>query len=174
VTKCLRGDLAGHNINLNDGVSEISKSVPDPFHEGISKLSLDLATKASSSITGLAELVESEAMPHVNFRPSKAGNFGLKSIASNCTSPETKEVKKSNEPWKRVSSFGFASTADSIGRSPVDFNNTKLGGIASTKFHSRNLIGECPFTRKPVASESDAVSPCSKSITCWCLGSGRR
>ncbi|KAL6973188.1 hypothetical protein U1Q18_027368 [Sarracenia purpurea var. burkii] len=45
--------------NVNNSVSEILKSVPEPFHEGLSKLSLDLATKASSSVPGLAELVDS-------------------------------------------------------------------------------------------------------------------
>ncbi|KAA8542243.1 hypothetical protein F0562_023621 [Nyssa sinensis] len=40
-------------------VAEILKSVPEPFREAVSKLSLDLASKAESSAPGLAELVDS-------------------------------------------------------------------------------------------------------------------
>uniref|UniRef100_A0A5B7B0Y7 Protein NBR1 homolog n=1 Tax=Davidia involucrata TaxID=16924 RepID=A0A5B7B0Y7_DAVIN len=43
---------------LNTSVAEILKSVPEPFREAVSKLSLDLASKAASSAPGLAELVD--------------------------------------------------------------------------------------------------------------------
>ncbi|KAK3005675.1 hypothetical protein RJ639_016539 [Escallonia herrerae] len=45
--------------NLNSSVSEILKSVPEPFREVLSKLSFDLASKANSSAPGLSELVDS-------------------------------------------------------------------------------------------------------------------
>ncbi|XP_058193808.1 protein JOKA2-like isoform X2 [Rhododendron vialii] len=44
--------------NLDRSVSEILKSVPEPVREALSKISLDLASKASSSVPGLAELVD--------------------------------------------------------------------------------------------------------------------
>lgn len=44
--------------NLERSVSEILKPVPEPFREALSKISLDLASKASSSVPGLAELVD--------------------------------------------------------------------------------------------------------------------
>lgn len=44
--------------NLNAGVSEILRKVPEPFRETLVKLSDDLASKASSSAPGLAELVD--------------------------------------------------------------------------------------------------------------------
>lgn len=44
--------------NLERSVSEILKSVPEPLREALSKISLDLASKASSSVPGLAELVD--------------------------------------------------------------------------------------------------------------------
>ncbi|XP_052181629.1 protein JOKA2-like isoform X2 [Diospyros lotus] len=44
--------------NLNNSVSQILKSVPEPFRETISKLKVDLASKAASSAPGLTELVE--------------------------------------------------------------------------------------------------------------------
>lgn len=44
--------------NLDRSVSEILKSVPEPLREALSKVSHDLASKASSSVPGLAELVD--------------------------------------------------------------------------------------------------------------------
>lgn len=44
--------------NLDRSVSEILKSVPEPLRETLSKISHDLASKASSSVPGLAELVD--------------------------------------------------------------------------------------------------------------------
>ncbi|KAL7191889.1 hypothetical protein ACSBR2_023880 [Camellia fascicularis] len=45
--------------NLNSGVSEFLKSVPEPFREALSKLSLDFVSRPASSTPGLAELFDS-------------------------------------------------------------------------------------------------------------------
>ncbi|CAK9158102.1 unnamed protein product [Ilex paraguariensis] len=45
--------------NLNTGVSEILRSVPEPFREAISNMSINLASKATSTAPGIAELVDS-------------------------------------------------------------------------------------------------------------------
>ncbi|MFS7999442.1 putative PB1 domain, Zinc finger, ZZ-type, UBA-like superfamily, immunoglobulin-like protein [Helianthus anomalus] len=52
---------------LNSGVSEILKSIPEPFLEALAKLPLDLATKASSSSApAVAELVEKMKTVYLN------------------------------------------------------------------------------------------------------------
>ncbi|XP_042498272.1 protein JOKA2-like [Macadamia integrifolia] len=45
--------------HVNSGVTEVLKSVPEPFRDALSKLSYDLAAKAASSAPVLTELVES-------------------------------------------------------------------------------------------------------------------
>lgn len=52
--------------SLNSGVSEILKSVPEPFRDVLAKLPLDLASKASSSAPGIAELVEKLTKTYLN------------------------------------------------------------------------------------------------------------
>ncbi|XP_015580599.1 protein JOKA2 isoform X1 [Ricinus communis] len=44
--------------NLNGGVADILKSVPEPLREALSKLSLDLASKAACSNSVVADLVD--------------------------------------------------------------------------------------------------------------------
>ncbi|KAJ0834438.1 putative PB1 domain, Zinc finger, ZZ-type, UBA-like superfamily, immunoglobulin-like protein [Helianthus annuus] len=52
---------------LNAGVSEILKSIPEPFLEALAKLPLDLASKASSSSApAVAELVEKMKTVYLN------------------------------------------------------------------------------------------------------------
>ncbi|XP_059644647.1 protein JOKA2 isoform X2 [Cornus florida] len=51
---------------LNTGVTDILKSVPEPFLEVLSKLSADLASKAASSAPGLAELVSKAGQTYHN------------------------------------------------------------------------------------------------------------
>ncbi|XP_076927625.1 protein JOKA2-like isoform X2 [Bidens hawaiensis] len=46
------------NQILNSAVSEVLKSVPEPLLEAVGKLSLDLASKTSSSAPGVADLVQ--------------------------------------------------------------------------------------------------------------------
>lgn len=55
---------------FNSGVSEILKSVPEPLREVIAKLPLDLASKASSSAPGLAELMEKMKAMYLNQMPA--------------------------------------------------------------------------------------------------------
>ncbi|KAK3037522.1 hypothetical protein RJ639_030330 [Escallonia herrerae] len=45
--------------NLNTSVSEILRSVPEPFREVLSRFSFNLASKANSSAPGLSELIDS-------------------------------------------------------------------------------------------------------------------
>ncbi|KAK9066457.1 hypothetical protein SSX86_013779 [Deinandra increscens subsp. villosa] len=52
--------------NLNSGVSEILKSVPEPLREALAKLPLDLASKASSSSPVVAEIVEKMKAVYLN------------------------------------------------------------------------------------------------------------
>ncbi|CAI9757409.1 unnamed protein product [Fraxinus pennsylvanica] len=44
--------------NLNPNISEILKSVPEPLQETVKKLLIELASKVSSSVPGIAELVD--------------------------------------------------------------------------------------------------------------------
>ncbi|KAI3464136.1 hypothetical protein Pfo_020799 [Paulownia fortunei] len=44
--------------NLNTGVSELLRTLPEPLHEKLVKFSTDLASKASSSAPGITELVD--------------------------------------------------------------------------------------------------------------------
>lgn len=44
--------------NLNTGLSEVLRTVPDPLRDTLMKLSTDLTSKASSSAPGMAELVD--------------------------------------------------------------------------------------------------------------------
>uniref|UniRef100_A0A2P2L8F8 Uncharacterized protein MANES_06G110100 n=1 Tax=Rhizophora mucronata TaxID=61149 RepID=A0A2P2L8F8_RHIMU len=44
--------------NLNTGVADVMRLVPEPLHETLSKLSLDLASKAATSSPVLAELID--------------------------------------------------------------------------------------------------------------------
>lgn len=55
----LRSPRVQHPLaNINTAVAEVLKSVPEPFHESLSKISHDFASKAASSSPLLAELVD--------------------------------------------------------------------------------------------------------------------
>lgn len=66
---------------LNSRVLEILKYVPEPLHDGLSKLLLLLASETANSTAVLAELVEKMQMTHLN-KPSesKPGSMGASDI----------------------------------------------------------------------------------------------
>ncbi|GFZ12003.1 ubiquitin-associated (UBA)/TS-N domain-containing protein [Actinidia rufa] len=216
--------------NLDIIFPELLKYVPERYHDTASKLCQEIASKGSSSLPVIAELVDyfsklgespinplsaiqagaepgthsaasgsamaasvdkepaskdagatSEVMANANedttlktnqkvdleaprsveplFIPDSSSlnlnalpGFGWinNKVASNFPASEDKEVGKSNEPRKSVSTSASASTADTLKHS----TNIDSCGYANTAIPNLNLINECPFTGMQVSSDS--------------------
>lgn len=86
----LRSPRVSHPLqNVNSAVYEIFKTVPEPLLDAISKLTLDIASKASSSNTVLTELVD---------RLSKVGQSVLDASQSPAVNGTSRQGQISEDP----------------------------------------------------------------------------
>lgn len=153
--------------NINPGVSEIPKTVPDPLREALAKLSTDLVSKVSSSAPGItpgiAEIVEYFSkvglsyLSHISEPQARVRSTSQNDVPeSKATMTETKDSDSSKvDPTP--------SKAQSQGRSEKQlFRNNedspKLESVATMKIHevkvepSRASFND-PFVANNVSTE---------------------
>ncbi|XP_038683440.1 protein JOKA2-like isoform X2 [Tripterygium wilfordii] len=150
--------------NISVDVNEVLKLIPDPLYETLSKLSLDLASKATSSSPVLAELLECfSKMSHSYLNPVsqsgpasstlRGGSTGLKApLVSNDANDSyyygSQEVLRksnlANEQSKKVEIENVARGVDAPNLSkatPVDLNvKPPINGPASDDARIRKEI----------------------------------
>ncbi|KAL8057256.1 hypothetical protein ABFX02_04G172600 [Erythranthe guttata] len=80
--------------NLNTGVAEILKSVPEPLRDTLMKLSADLASKASSSAPSITELVDQFSKVGLSFlgQLTESSQPGVKTAATETNGSEVLKV----------------------------------------------------------------------------------
>ncbi|KAL9996333.1 putative PB1 domain, Zinc finger, ZZ-type, UBA-like superfamily, immunoglobulin-like protein [Helianthus debilis subsp. tardiflorus] len=166
---------------LNSGISEIINSVPEPLREALSKLHLDLASKASSSAP-VAELVEKMKALYLNQMASQKANpptAGPSNVKSEPSSVETKvqvnpeagssnSKKKEKQVQKVTEGVKFKDVQSPRGvdlnvpyfeyesfQAPV--NSTKSVGEGSTG-KGKNTIGGVEIKKEFGSEKKDDIS----------------
>lgn len=122
--------------DINAIVAEALKTVPDPIREAVSKLSLELASRAASSSLTISDFIDSftklgQSYLNTGFQPQVGGNAGGVNGASATTSmaADTDVVKE--ESMRDVmpnSNFGHSSSKDS---KDVDDGGVNEGRVVS-------------------------------------------
>ncbi|XP_030542300.1 protein NBR1 homolog [Rhodamnia argentea] len=120
-------------------VSEALKTVPEPIREAISKLSLDLASKASSSSPTISDLIDSftklgQSYLNTGFQPQVGGNVGGvngASASNGATSMAADTDAAKDESMHDVmpnSNFGHSSSKEC---KVMDDGGVSEGGVVS-------------------------------------------
>ncbi|CAK9137546.1 unnamed protein product [Ilex paraguariensis] len=159
--------------NLNASVSEILKSVPEPFREAVSKLSIGLASKATSTAPCLVELVDSLSkmgLSHLN--PAYEFQTGTEYSTSSGASEKTMgELVSIGPKVSKVDESNSEVLPSAKAEMPISENNQLLPctkseqpTVENNKIDLENTARSVEATPTPASNAGTTVTPCTGSL----------
>ncbi|GAB4860650.1 hypothetical protein Ancab_035813 [Ancistrocladus abbreviatus] len=131
--------------NINIGIADVLKSVPDPLRDGLLKLYLDMASKAATSSPVLAEVVENitkMGMSYLNTLPC-AQSVAYNASAPNQSSEKPKETFPEKEaPSDAVESASNSKQEEDVGNKARLMVSEHLDDLSNGSRKSANLTDE--------------------------------
>ncbi|PIN14877.1 hypothetical protein CDL12_12490 [Handroanthus impetiginosus] len=120
--------------NLNMGISEILRSVPEPLREALVNLSADLASKASSSALGITELVDNLSKASLFYlgRPVEAqpmANSSMQGGVSESSALEDLSNVRSKLSSKNIDNLEKLKPESALENNEVKINSATGGSI---------------------------------------------